>query len=209
MSAFKHIRCRVRGKFFSEVILDLSNCKTCLVNNLPLSDRHLKSILHAILALFAFSKLLMQKNLPDTQLKGCNKREINNSDIMTVTKLNNRLVTPELREALSDYPLYSQDAKGKDALCIAVFHLGNIRWYIMEGQPEGDDFTLYGIVVGLHETEYGYMSASEMADVTYDASKYGLGLLKIEQDRSFKSCALREVKDKELQSFLSRLYDEN
>ena len=55
---------------------------------------------------------------------------------MTVTKFNNRLVTPELREALSDYPLYSQDAKGKDALCIAVFHLGNIRWYIMEGQPE-------------------------------------------------------------------------
>lgn len=34
---------------------------------------------------------------------------------MTVTKFNNRLVTPELREALSDYPLYSQDAKGKDA----------------------------------------------------------------------------------------------
>ena len=106
MSAFKHIRCRVRGKFFSEVILDLSNCKTCLVNNLPLSDRHLKSILHAILALFAFSKLLMQKNLPDTQLKGCNKREINNSDIMTVTKFNNRLVTPELREALKFFILY-------------------------------------------------------------------------------------------------------
>lgn len=42
---------------------------------------------------------------------------------MTVTKFNNRLVTPELREALSDYPLYSQDAKGKDALCIAVFPL--------------------------------------------------------------------------------------
>ena len=58
---------------------------------------------------------------------------------MTATKFNNRLVTPELREALRDYPLYSQDAKGKDALCIAVFHLGNIRWYIMEGQPEGDD----------------------------------------------------------------------
>ena len=62
---------------------------------------------------------------------------------MTATKFNNRLMTAELREALSDYPLYSQDAKGKDALCIAVFHLGNIRWYIMEGQPEGDDFTLY------------------------------------------------------------------
>lgn len=53
------------------------------------------------------------------------------------------------------------------------------------------------------------MSAFEMADVTYDASKYGLGLLKIEQDRTFRPCALREVKDKGLQSFLSRLYDEN
>lgn len=128
---------------------------------------------------------------------------------MTVTKFNNRLVTPELREALSDYPLYSQDAKGKDALCIAVFQLGNIRWYIMEGQPEGDDFTLYGIVVGLQETEYGYMSASEMADATYDASKYGLGSLKIEQDRTFRPCALKVIKDEELQTFLSRLYDEN
>ena len=115
---------------------------------------------------------------------------------MTATKFNNRLVTPELREALRDYPLYSQDAKGKDALCIAVFHLGNIRWYIMEGQPEGDD-------------EYGYMSASEMADVTYDASKYGLGSLKIEQDRTFRPCALKVIKDEELQTFLSRLYDEN
>lgn len=123
MSAFKHIRCRVRGKFFSEVILDLSNCKTCLVNNLPLSDRHLKSILHAILALFAFSKLLMQKNLPDTQLKGCNKREINNSDIMTVTKFNNRLVTPELREALSDYPLIHRTQKERMRFASQCFTL--------------------------------------------------------------------------------------
>ena len=55
----------------------------------------------------------------------------------------NRLITPELTEALSSYPLYSQDAKKKDALCIAVLYLGNIRWYIMEGQREGDDFTFY------------------------------------------------------------------
>lgn len=76
-----------------------------------------------------------------------------------------RLVTPELKEALSSYPLYSQDAKKKDALCIAVFYIGNIRWYIMEGQPEGNDFTLYGIVAGLQETEYGYVSANEMASI--------------------------------------------
>ena len=73
---------------------------------------------------------------------------------MATTDFNNRLITPELTEALSSYPLYSQDAKKKDALCIAVFYLGNIRWYIMEGQQEGNDFTLYGIVAGLQETEY-------------------------------------------------------
>lgn len=61
-----------------------------------------------------------------------------------------------------------------------VFYLGNIRWYIMEGQQEGSDYTLYGIVAGLHETESGYLSANEMAAITYDVSKYGLGTLRIE-----------------------------
>ena len=110
---------------------------------------------------------------------------------MATTNFNNRLITPELTEALSSYPLYSQDAKKKDAMCIAVFYLGNIRWYIMEGQQEGNDFTLYGIVAGLQETEYGYQSATEM------------------QDKDFKPCKLADIKDEELQLFLSRLYDKD
>lgn len=126
---------------------------------------------------------------------------------METTKFNNRLITPELAEALGSYPLYSQDAKKKDAVCLALFSLGNIRWYIMEGQQEGNDFTLYGIVAGLHETEYGYLSANEMASITYDASQYGLGTLQIEQDKDFKPCTLAEIKDAELQAFLSGLYD--
>ena len=127
---------------------------------------------------------------------------------MTTTKFNNRLITSELTEALSGYPLYSQDEKKKDAICIAVFYLGNIRWYILEGQPEGDDFTLDGIGTGRQETEYGYQSANEMASVTYDASEYGLGTLRIEQDKQFKPCTLAEIEDEDLQTFLSRLYDE-
>ena len=119
---------------------------------------------------------------------------------MATTNYNNRLITPELREALSSYPLYSQDAKKKDA---------NIRWYIMEGQQEGNDFTLYGIVVGLQETEYGYQSANEMASITYDASEYGLGTLRIEQDKEFQPCQLADIEDEELQAFLSRLYDKD
>ena len=121
----------------------------------------------------------------------------------------NRLITSELQKRLADYPLYSQDGKHKDALCIAVFYLGNIRWYIMEGQQEGNDFTLYGIVTGLQETEYGYQSVTEMESITYDASEYGLGTLRIEQDKDFKPCTLAEIEDAELQAFLSRLYDKD
>ena len=121
----------------------------------------------------------------------------------------NRLITSELESALKDYPLYSQDGKQKEAICIAVFYLGNIRWYIMEGQQEGSDFTLYGIMAGLHETEYGYMSANEMAGITYDGSKYGLGTLRIQQDKDFTPCELANIKDAELQAFLSQLYDKN
>lgn len=72
------------------------------------------------------------------------------------TDYNNRLITPDLEKAMKDYPLYSQDSKKKDALCIAVFFIGNARWYILEGQREYDDFVLFGIIVGLAETEYGY-----------------------------------------------------
>ena len=35
-------------------------------------------------------------------------------------------------EALEGYPLYSQDGKGKEAVCRAVFALGSVRWFILE-----------------------------------------------------------------------------
>ena len=126
---------------------------------------------------------------------------------MATTNFNNRLITPDLAKALKNYPLYSQDAKKKDALCMAVFYLGNIRWYIMEGQREGNDFTLYGIVTGLAETEYSYFSATEMESITYDASSHGLGTLRIEKVKDFKPCTLAEIEEAELQAFLSKLYD--
>lgn len=108
---------------------------------------------------------------------------------------------------MKDYPLYSQDGKKNDAMCIAEFHLGNIRWYVLEGQQEGNDYILYGVVLGLIDTEYGYVSLNEMADLTIDASKYGLGVLKVEQVEDFKACQLSEIEDADLQAFLSRMYD--
>ena len=45
----------------------------------------------------------------------------------------NRLLTPEVLAAFEGHELYSQDGKKKDAQCIAVFRIGNIRWYFIEG----------------------------------------------------------------------------
>lgn len=121
----------------------------------------------------------------------------------SVSTEHNRLVTPEIQKALAAYPLYSQDSKGKDAVCVAVFYLGSVRWYILEGQQEGSDFIFYSIVAGLYETEYGYISANELASITYD----GLGMLRVERYKDFKPCRLADIDDEGLQAFLSRIYD--
>lgn len=121
--------------------------------------------------------------------------------------IKNRLVTPELEKAIKDYPLYSQDSKEKDAVCIAMFSIGSAKWYVLEGQETENDLTLYGIVVGLFESEYGYFSINEMSQITIDASRFGLGRLYIEQKRDFETCRLSEIEDEELQRFLSRMYD--
>ena len=70
--------------------------------------------------------------------------------------MESRLITPELEKRLAEYPLGSQDGKGKSAMCVAVFHIGRIRWYVLEGGREGEDFILYCIACGMAETEYGY-----------------------------------------------------
>ncbi|EGQ11851.1 hypothetical protein HMPREF9136_2610 [Prevotella dentalis DSM 3688] len=120
----------------------------------------------------------------------------------------NRLMTAELAEQLKNFPLYSQDGRQKDATCVCVFEIGLIRWYVLEGQPEGDDFTLFCIVVGMAETEYGYASVKEMEGITVDGSRYGLGMLSIKQMPDFRPCPLAEIQDRRLQDFLSRLYAE-
>lgn len=79
-----------------------------------------------------------------------------------------RLQTPQLEEALDGFPLYSQDGKGKEAICRAIFALGSIRWFILEGNKEGDDTIMFGIVIGLLEDEYGYISLNELSDIEVD-----------------------------------------
>lgn len=114
-----------------------------------------------------------------------------------------RLMTPRLEEALKGYPLYSQDGRGKEAVCVAIFALGAVRWFILEGEVQEGDTILYGIVVGLAEDEYGYVSLNELSEVTLDLTAQGLGRLQVRQQENFRPTKLKNLQDYRLQRFLS------
>ena len=103
-----------------------------------------------------------------------------------------RLMTTQLEEALKGYPLYSQDGKGKDAICRAIFALGGVRWFILEGEKEGNDTILFGSVIGLMEDEYGYISLNELSDIELDLTRQGFGKLQVRQQENFQPVPLIE-----------------
>ena len=121
--------------------------------------------------------------------------------------MESRLISAELTETLKNYPLYSQDGKEKDATCVCVFYIGGIRWYVLEGQPEGNDFTIFSVVVGMQETEYGYASLKEMESIEVNIGVPAIPKVKIQRDMDFKPCALEDIPDDKQQTFLSRMYD--
>ena len=124
----------------------------------------------------------------------------------------NRLLTPELLEALANYPLYSQEHKEvSDLFAVALLHIGNIRWYILEGNAEGDRFTFFSLVCGMADcTELGYTDAGELASISVDASRYGLPgiLLTVERAEDFKPCRLIDIEDEEVQKYVARFTEE-
>lgn len=115
-----------------------------------------------------------------------------------------RLMTQQLEEAFKEAPIYSQDGKGREAVCNAVFALGSARWYMTEGEREGNDFTMFGIVIGLLEDEYGYVSLNELSGMELDLSSKGLGKHRIIQLENFKPKPLKEIDDIRLKNFLAR-----
>lgn len=90
---------------------------------------------------------------------------------------------------------------------MAVFTIGRIRWFVLEGQTEGNDFMLFTIVCGLCETEYGYVSANELEKIEIDGTKYGINdKFHVCQLKGFTPTKLKNIQDNELRSFLHRLY---
>ena len=124
----------------------------------------------------------------------------------------NRLLTSDLLEALESYPLYSQEHKKvRDLFAVALLHIGSIRWYIMEGNAEGDRFTFFSLVCGLADCpELGYTDAGELAGIAVDASRYGLPgiLLAVERAEDFKPCRLLDIDDEDVQKYVARFTEE-
>lgn len=118
-----------------------------------------------------------------------------------------RLQTPQLEEALKGFPLYSQDGKGKEAICRAIFAIGSARWFILEGEREDGDTIMFGIAIGLLEDEYGYVSLKELSEIELNLTSYGFGILQVTQVSDFKPTALKDIKDYRLQELLTRLED--
>ena len=124
----------------------------------------------------------------------------------------NRLLTPELLEALANYPLYSQEhTKVCDMQAVALFRIGSIRWYVLEGNAEGDSFTFFTLVCGMgYESELGYTDAGELASIAVDASRYGLPgiLLTVERAEDFKPCRLGDIDDEDVKDYVARFTDD-
>ena len=124
----------------------------------------------------------------------------------------NRLLTSELLEALASYPLYSQEHKKiSDLYAVALLCIGNIRWYILEGNAEGDRFTFFTLVCGLADCpELGYTDAGELASIAVDASRYGLPgiLLTVERAEDFKPCRLIDIEDEDVKNYVARFADD-
>lgn len=124
----------------------------------------------------------------------------------------NRLLTSDLLEALANYPLYSQENKKMcDLYAVALFRIGNIRWYVLEGNEEGDRFTFFTLVCGLADCpELGYADAGELAGIAVDASRYGLPgiLLTVERAEDFKPRRLGDIDDEDVQNYVARFTEE-
>lgn len=124
----------------------------------------------------------------------------------------NRLLTPELLEALSEYSLYSQECKHiPDLVAVAKMSIGSMRWYIIEGNAEGDRFTFYSLVCGLDEMpELGYTDADELAGVAVDCARYGFPgtVLRVEREEDFIPCRLADIADDDVKRFCSRFADD-
>lgn len=87
-----------------------------------------------------------------------------------------KLMTKELQKKFKDFPIYSQEGKGKDSEIVVKYFnpSGAGTWLITEGQEQGDgDWLLFGYC-HIFEWEWGYVSLKELME--YHDPRTGLGI---------------------------------
>ncbi len=113
------------------------------------------------------------------------------------------LLTQDMKELFKNFPLDSQKGKGEKATCVCAFGIGNIRWFIIEGQPVGNDFALYGIVAGEGDPEYGFFAMSEIETFVANRTEFGLPELQVTVLENLAGTCLSDIDDVELHQFLT------
>lgn len=74
-----------------------------------------------------------------------------------------KLLNEELRKAL---PKLCEQEGSDDPVVYAIFFfpLSGWKWFVVEGQPDGNDFVFFGYVIGF-EAEWGYFSLTELEHI--------------------------------------------
>lgn len=121
------------------------------------------------------------------------------SEMTSVTRRRNRaehLMNKGIEDALTKHPLYSQDGKGEEADIIVKYFnpYGDGRWYVLEGNKQGNDWELYGIVEMGGEREYGYFMLSDLENYVY-RTRGGYPVGGIERDMYFGKKKVKDIKD--------------
>lgn len=101
-----------------------------------------------------------------------------------------KLITKQIENRLSKYPLYSQDGKGNNATIVCKFFLASWTWYVLEAQKEANgDYLFYGIVENHNGRERGYFRLSELESLRL------WGCVKVERDRYFDPVRIADCRE--------------
>lgn len=78
-----------------------------------------------------------------------------------------KLMTKELEDKFSKFPLYSQEDKGMDSEVVVKYFnpCGLGTWLITEGEKEEDGDWIFFGYCNLFEWEWGYVLLSQLQDV--------------------------------------------
>ena len=95
------------------------------------------------------------------------------------------LLPDELRARLP--PLHAQEAEEEPWVYACLYLAGTPwRWYVIEGEPEGEDFVFFGFVFGLSD-EFRQFRLSELESIRSLLGK------PVERDESFTEGRLTDV----------------